>query len=329
MTSQHKKIYYFFYPTILLAGVFLFVSSTLRPSLPSADAPQILYPSPHTYNLKTIVSIALKSAQESIYLSTYTLSDSVIIKQLNKKAAQGISIELLADKKNNPHLRSKLHPSIKLTLEKGKGLMHEKILVIDSSSIYLGTANMSYSSLVIHDNLLLGLYDPLLATSFLNNKGTRGTEVSGTESHLYLLPDSSGSHLKTLQSMLNTAKKTAQVALFTFTHPALGKTLSELAQKGVHVECAIDKNTYKGGSRSLLSTLSSSGIRVYSSSQRKLLHHKWALIDGEILIIGSANWTKAAFTKNKDYFIKINLTKSNRKVINNYWKDLVYLCNSD
>jgi len=36
------------------------------------------------------------------------------------------------------------------------------------------------------------------------------------------------------------------------------------------------------------------------------MHHKMCLIDGEIFFFGSANWTKSAFEKNRDYLIRLD-----------------------
>ena len=45
------------------------------------------------------------------------------------------------------------------------------------------------------------------------------------------------------------------------------------------------------------------GIIILLSQGRELLHHKWAIFDDELLVIGSANWTKAAFSKNHDFLL--------------------------
>ena len=52
----------------------------------------------------------------------------------------------------------------------------------------------------------------------------------------------------------------------------------------------------------------------------QLLHHKWALIDKETLIVGSANWTTAAFTKNQDCFLVLPLKEKEQKFMKNLWK---------
>lgn len=316
------------YPILCAVGVFFFLYSSLPITLPSANTPQILYPSPQRNNLRALYAKSIKKATRSIYLSTYTLSDPTIISLLNEKGRAGVDIHIVTDKKTNPHLKKHLDPSIHLTLEKGPGLMHEKILVIDNELLLLGTANMTYSSLMIHDNLVLGLYDPLLAQNLAREGSSRQEMLQGTEGQMYLLPDHAGTHLETLQKMLLSAAKTVDIAMFTFTHPSLAETLETLSQKGVQVTCIIDKNSFRGKSRHLLTQLHASGAHLFTSTQRKLFHHKWALIDGQFLVIGSANWTQSAFNKNKDFFIITNLNKSNQNIIKNHFKHSVNYCNS-
>ena len=44
--------------------------------------------------------------------------------------------------------------------------MHQKVLLIDDSLTFLGTANMTYESMKMHDNFLMGFYHRDLNTFF-------------------------------------------------------------------------------------------------------------------------------------------------------------------
>ena len=55
----------------------------------------------------------------------------------------------------------------------------------------------------------------------------------------------------------------------------------------------------------------------------QLLHHKFILIDDQTLLVGSANWTKAAFYKNSDCFLILhNLTDDQKTFMNRLWTRL-------
>ncbi len=55
-----------------------------------------------------------------------------------------------------------------------------------------------------------------------------------------------------------------------------------------------------------------------------LLHYKTMVIDDSILVNGSANWTKAAFTQNEDcYFVLSPLSDSQVLFVKEMWKQIM------
>lgn len=272
-----------------LLGLLFLVWVGATPQLPSQESPHLLY---HRH-LKVVMKKALKSAKHSIHLRTFSLTDPDILKLLNQRANEGIKISVITDPKGCK--RPRLHPKIDLTHKKVPGLMHQKICIIDDQILFLGTANMTYSSLHIHDNLVLGTYDPPLAHFIQNPKG------NSFQNRFFLLPNKEA--LTPLIEQLNSAKASIDVAMFCFTHPKLAQALIEAHQRGVRVRVGIDTQTGKGAGKKVFEMLQYAGIDVAYSSSYALFHHKWALIDDQILILGSANWTKSAFNKNKDFFI--------------------------
>jgi len=183
--------------------------------------------------------------------------------------------------------------------------MHEKIWIIDQKRLFLGSANLTSSSLKMHDNLMVGLYCPDLAEA-LSGKRVKEitTRVGERDLHYFSLPSQKA--LETLIETLDGAEKKVTIALFTFTHPQLIEKLVELHKRGVEISLTLDGTTARGASKKAKEFLEKEGIRVKVSKGRELFHHKWAEIDNKNFIIGSANWTKSAFNKNRDFILFIN-----------------------
>ena len=199
------------------------------------------------------------------------------------------------------------------------GLMHRKILVVDESQVFLGSANMTTQSLKMHGNLVVGLWDPKLALAIIHNI----SPFKGDTAEFWLLPDKDDKALSRLVQMLDAAKKTIRVAMFTFTHPTLAKALTDAKARGVDVQVAVDYYTAKGASLKTLNILKEGGIPILLSQGRELLHHKWAYIDEETLILGSANWTRAAFKRNADCFaILETLSAGQKKFMHKLWETI-------
>ncbi|MES2345679.1 MAG: phospholipase D-like domain-containing protein [Chlamydiota bacterium] len=285
--------------------------------LPSKDVPLIFYSNQQRQDLKLTLYHALKKAKNSITLEMYAITDPDILKFLKKSP---ITPSILYDKSASPNLKR-----IGGTPYTGKGLMHRKILVIDHSLVFLGSANMTSQSLKFHDNLTLGFFHKELAT-FLETKTKEdyyAFSIKEQEAELFLLPDLKGNAIKKLINLIDTAKKKIHLAIFTLTHPLITEALINAKKRGVKVKVAIDFFTERGASQKAVKKLLNENIPIYCSQGNQLLHHKWACIDQSTLIIGSANWTLAAFAKNQDCFLVLSsLTARQKKYMKNLWKTI-------
>jgi len=177
----------------------------------------------------------------------------------------------------------------------------------------------------MHDNLVIGLSSRKVA-SFLKQKvpystGHLRTPVGGQTVDLWILPDPNGHALAELRKCLKGARRKIQAAVFTFTHPSLTDELILAHRRGVEVTVLIDMHSGLGASANTVAALKKAGIRVLFSQGVQLLHHKFVLIDERILLAGSANWTKAAFTKNSDCLVALhNLTQEQKAFMTYLWK---------
>lgn len=235
----------------------------------------------------------------------YGITDPDVVSILGKQASEGILVSIEYDKKaSSAKLLKTLPKTVKLSPSASKGLMHRKILVLDETTLFLGSANLTTASMRHHDNLVLGLHCPPLA-AYLRypTSPSFSFTVNDMQGEIWLLPDKDLHALSKLISTINSAKKTIKIAMFTLTHPEIAEALIAARQRGVHVEAAVDYYTAKGASEKCIEKLRHAGISVILSQGQELLHHKWALLDDRVFIMGSANWTKAAFQKNDDFLI--------------------------
>jgi len=298
---------------------------SLNVSLPSPKAPIQFYSTHRRDDLKLTLIQALKRAQFSILLKTYALTDISVLSLLKKKAQAGVSIDLYYHKQTTPKLEKLQGPHFHFHPIQGSGLMHEKIWIVDESQIFFGSANITYSSLKMHENSILGLYAPDLARVLAQSRPKDLTySIGGQTMQFFSLPNKRA--LEFLIESLDQAQRRVDLFLFTFTHPDIISKLIELHSRGIHISLAIDAHTARGASKKALTCLSKSGISIYVSRGPQLFHHKWALIDQSTLIFGSANWTKAAFTKNRDFLLLLKpLNKKQikciRKIIRNSYSN--------
>lgn len=311
-----------------LIGAILLIASifqNLSPHLPSHNHPRFFYSNQERSDLKLTLLKSIKNSQDFIGIFVYTLTDKKILSALNHKAQQKIPITIWIDKKQQRSLRKKLHPSIQLITRPQKGLMHQKIFLFDDH-LFLGSTNLTTTSLRMHQNLMLGIHSPPLS-QYLKNYLQSGVKPDPyfLENHLefYCLPSQEGE--KRILELIEGAKDEILVAQFTFTHPQITEALINAKQKGVEVRVVIDYLSSKGASKKVVERLLQNEIPLFFNRSGALMHHKMAYIDRKIFIVGSTNWTKGAFSKNQDDLIVLkDLSKKEAKEIALMWKHLLW-----
>lgn len=325
-----------------LIALFVFLMTQMAPhvttnapvQLPGSNSPVQLYSNQTQDDLLQLYLSAIKSAKQTITFVIYSILDPQIIQALKEKNEAGVCVYIVCDAKASPGIGRKI-PSAEIVKRIGKGLMHQKILIIDEKQILVGSANMTTDSLKTHGNLVIGIDNPSLAQALtakaksMDEEGNstplthRQTTFGPQNLELSVLPDDPKA-VKRMIDLFRSAKKTIRVAMFTWTRQDFAEELVQAAKRGVKVEVAVDRYSGKGASAKIVSFLSRSGIPVYLSTGKGLLHHKFVYIDEEILENGSANWTNSAFKINDDYFVVLYpLTPEQRAKMNQLWSVII------
>jgi cardiolipin synthase A/B len=303
--------------------------------LPSSTRPIQLYANQIDDNFTKIYTRSIQSAKESITLVIYSLKDPQIISALKERSLEGISVHIVCDAQASKGI-SKLFENTQahITRRAGKGLTHQKIMVIDQKQILLGSANLTTDSLETHGNLVFGMENPYLAElvekkikSMDEDNGSillpySQTQLGQQEIELFILPDATDA-IEHIKPLIQSAKKCIQIAMFTWTRRDLAQEVIKAHKRGVKVDVIIDRYSGNGASSKIVQMLSKAGIPVALSTGKGLMHHKFALIDNTTLINGSTNWTINAFTHNDDCFMILHtLTKGQQKKMDSVFKVL-------
>jgi cardiolipin synthase len=302
-------------------------SATLDSTTPIA-----LYANQTQGRLTPIFSQAIEEAQHSVLLIVYSLNDPYIIQALKNKSAEGKEVKVICDAEASPRIEAKLQGKVPVIRRFGPGLMHQKILVTDKENVWIGSANMTTDSLQMHGNLVIGLQSRRLADFIYAKANTMTTDgkstsfrmetftIGGQQIEMWFLPDNPQAPWR-LKTLMQQAKKSIRIAMFTWTRRDFAKTVVDAARRGIQVEVVIDRNSGKGAGAPIVAFLQSHGVNVRLSTGTPLLHHKFLYIDGNTLVNGSANWTKKAFTQNDDCFIVMHdLTEPQHEQMESLWK---------
>lgn len=154
------------------------------------------------------------------------------------------------------------------------------------------------------------------------------TFVSANEV-LYFMPDEQNKALTHLISLIQGAKKNINVSIYSFTNREIAKALKQASLRGVSINIIYDHSSNAKNPKSTIGYLSKYQnihtclLKGKQSKDQKyfgLMHQKMAIIDRDILILGSANWSKNAFLNNYETLFMTSNPQSVQKALNTFAK---------
>jgi phosphatidylserine/phosphatidylglycerophosphate/cardiolipin synthase-like enzyme len=109
---------------------------------------------------------------------------------------------------------------------------------------------------------------------------------------------------KVLVSLIDSAKTTLDIAIYSLTYPDIVGAIKKAKQRGVSIRLISDKIQASGKSQTeALKILGSAGIPLKINSHSGLMHLKMTIVDHKIATTGSFNYSAAASTDNDEVFM--------------------------
>lgn len=268
----------------------------------------------------------INEAESSIYGASYTLSSGTITKALNKAKTRGIPVSLAAHR-----IRDRRSYDFFLKeLESDKGIFHEKYLLIDDKKVILSSRNFnkfpSKNAVIMFENAP-ELYN-ILKKDFDSLMKNRKSDIcaEGCQFSYGTLYSSPGKACVSVKKEIKNAEKSVTLAMYTITPGTPMMTgMRDILRKGVEIYGITDDWRGSMGkivNKRSVSYLKSLGAdivfdRMKVGSRTMLFHHKFAVIDGKILVFGSMNWTKSGCYRNREYTVIIENSELS-DIFNNY-----------
>jgi len=119
---------------------------------------------------------------------------------------------------------------------------------------------------------------------------------------LYFSPN--GGAMEAIVEAIQTARKTVKVQAYSFTAAPIAKALTDAAERGVQVQVVVDHSQLTER-YSVIDFLQRRGVLVLVDSAHAIAHSKVIVIDGEVVITGSYNFSKSAEERNLENLLVI------------------------
>lgn len=150
--------------------------------------------------------------------------------------------------------------------------------------------------------LLLGLIVAFILGSF-----SLAEQIPATGTmDVYFSPR--GGVTQAIVTEINNAKSEILVQAYSFTSAPIAKALVEAKKRGIRIEAVLDKSQ-RSEKYSSADFIAHASIPTYIDDKHAIAHNKIIIIDKQVLITGSFNFTKSAEERNAENLLVINGNK--------------------
>lgn len=289
----------------LPAGIEIFFTAPGTPDQPAARAG----------GLDERLVLAIDAAQQSVDVAAFQFNLVNVAEALIRAQQRGLSVRLVTD---SDYLEEQAvfllnQRGVPVVADERSAFMHNKFVVIDREQVWTGSWNLTENGTYRNNNNLIVLHSRELAANYTaefeemfaaGQFGPRSpavtpyaiSRVGGMRVENYFAPEDDV--LARLLPFLERARASIYFMAFSFTEDTVRDALIDRQRAGVLVRGVVEARN-ANGSGSDYPDLVTAGVDVLTDGNPYVMHHKVIIIDEQIVITGSYNFTSSA-QKNND-----------------------------
>ena len=269
------------------------------------------------------LAAAISGARGSIDMAAFEFNSPALTQAVLDAHARGVRVRVVTDDEHGledddstiPRL---IEAGIPVVDDDRSALMHNKFVIIDNSTVWTGSMNLTVNGAYRNNNNLIALrarravdayqseFNEMFDRREFGPRSTAGSGVNfrqeGTPVHIIFAPEDSV--LPVLFDYLALAETSIRFMAFSFTVDVIADELREKAANGVAVQ-GIFETVGSETEFAELTSLFCAGLPVRQDGNPFILHHKVFIIDDDIVLTGSFNFSDNATRSNDENMVII------------------------
>lgn len=268
------------------------------------------------------LAASIDAARLTVDVAIYSLSLTSIRDALIHAHERGVQVRVVmeSDNMDGSAPQALLEAGIPILGDRREGLMHDKFVVIDRSEVWLGSMNYTFSGTYDDNNNLVHIRSVKMAENytkefeemFLDDMFGDHTvpetpnpdiNIEGSRVETFFSPDDGvADHL---YEILADATDSIYFMAFSFTTDDLGEVIRAQAENGLDVAGVMEEQQVNSNIGTEYDLFKQAGLKVFLDGNEGQMHHKTMIIDGQIVVTGSYNFSRSAETRNDENLIVI------------------------
>ncbi len=264
----------------------------------------------------------IDGAEESIHIAAFEFNLTPVAEALIAAHERGVEVLWVTDDEHGIEADEEDdHGQFAMLEEAGievrddgrTALMHNKFWIFDGQLVWSGSTNITVNGMFENNNNVIVIYSPELAAIYEREfnemwDGEFGPTSPSTVEEQSLAIDGTSIQvlfaaedevMSYLVPLVEQAQESVTFMAFSFTDDDLGAAMLERAEAGVEV-AGIFETRASETEYSELPMLYCAGVPVRQDGNPSTFHHKVIVIDGEIVVTGSFNFSEGADDSNDE-----------------------------
>lgn len=302
-------------------------------SNPPGDWYQVYFTDPNTINdpenfsgsIPEKLIERINNAQQAIHIAAFEFNLTPVAEALIAAHERGVDVRWVTDDEHgieadeeDGHGQFAMFEDVGIEVkDDGRGaLMHNKFIIFDYQTVWTGSTNITENGnfrnnnnvIVIQSTRLAAIYELEFDEMWAGEFGPRSTSTLGrqtltiNETPIQVLFSAEDEVMAQLVPIIEEAQSSIRFMAFSFTHDALGAAVMARAEAGVDVK-GIFETRGSETEYSELPAMYCAGLEVRQDGNPRTFHHKVMIIDDEIVITGSLNFSNNADESNDENVI--------------------------
>ncbi|GAB1420586.1 phospholipase D-like domain-containing protein [Anaerolineales bacterium] len=268
---------------------------------------------------------AIDQVQSTLDIAAFEMNNKAITAAILRAHDRGVAIRVVTDNEHGIEddettLIDLEDVGIKIVDDKRSALMHNKFMIMDGQTVWLGSMNYTENGTYRNNNHMIKIsgspelvaaYQAEFNGMFLNNvfgpkkPSVNGTSfaVDGISGEVWFAPQDSV--MQAVIDAVNSAQTSIRFMVFVMSDDDLATAIKGRHNAGVDVK-GIYENRNSTAVWSTMTDLLCAKIDVRQDTNPYTLHHKVIIIDNQIVVTGSFNFSANAAKVNDENLLMIN-----------------------
>lgn len=279
-------------------------------------------PSPRDLRMSDRLVELITSAEKSILCAWYDVGFEPAAAALVDRHEEGVQVAIVTDTDyaDREALAMCRDAGIPIVLDDRSAFMHNKFCVIDGTTVWTGSTNITTNGFYHNNNNTLLIPSAALAENYtvefnemFENQEFGARSPAGTPNEIieigdvlienYFAPEDPVQNR--IVTIVSRAEESVDFMAFSFTADPIGDAIEDRIERGVRVRGLFeDRNAHSEYSED--DALAKAGALIVLDTNPRAMHHKVMIIDNETVITGSYNFSKSAAESNDENVVVLH-----------------------